>query len=46
MNPSFDVLTDLSPHLNLIHNQVDCMPRDPFTFTNAFIPLRMHIDTK
>ena len=22
------------------------MPRDPFTFTNAFIPLRMHIDTK
>jgi hypothetical protein len=22
------------------------MPRDPFTFTNFFIPLRMHVETK
>ena len=22
------------------------MPRDPFTFTNYFVPLRMHVDTK
>jgi hypothetical protein len=46
VNPSFDVLTDLSSQVQLLHNQVDCMPRDPFTFTNYFVPLRMHVDTK
>ena len=45
-NPAFDVITDISNHVDLIHNQVDCMARDPFTITNYFIPLRMHVQTK
>jgi len=45
-NPSFDVITDISQDIDLLHSQVDCMPRDPFTFTNFFIPLRMHVETK
>jgi hypothetical protein len=45
-NASFDVITDIAGDIDLLHNQVDCMPRDPFTFTNFFIPLRMHVETK
>jgi hypothetical protein len=45
-NPAFDVITDISQDIDLLHNQVDCMSRDPFTFTNYFIPLRMHVETK
>ena len=45
-NPSFDVVTDIYYHVHLINAQVESMQTDPFTFTNFFIPLRMHPDTR
>lgn len=46
INPSFDVVTDIYHHEHLLNEQVDTLSRDPYTFTNYFMPLRMHPQTR
>jgi hypothetical protein len=45
-NPSFDVVNDIYHSTGLLKTMCHTADKDPATFLNAFLPLRMHIKTK
>lgn len=45
-NPSFDVVNDIFHSTNLLKEICCTMDKDPATFLNSFLPLRMHPKTK
>jgi hypothetical protein len=46
MNPSFDVVNEYSDFYHILDSQVAKMVKDPFTWTNLFLPLRFHPRTR
>lgn len=45
-NPSYDVPQDIFDKIHLLDHQCIDSKKDPFTFLNQFLPLRMHTDTR
>ena len=45
-NPSFDVVNDIYHSTGLLKTLCQTTDKDPATFLNSFLPLRMHPKTK
>ncbi len=45
-NPSYDLVHDLEPEVELLHAACARCKRDPAVFLNAFLPTRMHPDSR
>ncbi|CDW90546.1 UNKNOWN [Stylonychia lemnae] len=46
LNPSYDVISNIIDHHQLINNHLINLNKDPQTFLNQYLPLRLHQDTK
>lgn len=46
LHPSYDVVNDFSDYYHFLDNQVINMSKDPFSFLNQYLPLRVHPKTR
>lgn len=45
-NPSYDVVNEFGDYYHILDRQVSRMVKDPFTFLNHYMPLRIHPRTR